>query len=422
MDDETLKLFTNGEWCKSHKRQEEKKVISVEDGIILPPMPAMNRFNLGDFEVGVLDKDGGYIPESGMADMKISAFDLPQDIASVNKKVIWGGLIYKHYGHFLLQSTARLWFYLKNRSDLPIVFSVADKSLPKYVQDFFQLLDIPSEQIILIDEMTRFTEVICPPLSSVYYKDWNEDFVLPFYLASLKVDPAPYEKVFFSRKNWSGLAKCLGEEDLETIFNRNGFHSVEMESLSLADQIAIMKGGKVFAGVNGTAFHNVLFSLPNKTLILLNRNEEYDSQYIINEAKNANCYVIKVHENPLPVTHPNGPFIIGLTKHLKEFLKDFKLNDFNFEFVPKKYAKQFFQLYLENYAHPVLYGELCYRKKEKIDVAELIFLMHLSEFSKIKKLITYIVSKITFGKLRRKFKEKYRLLKYFANKNAFFKY
>lgn len=426
----------NGEWDKSHIRaQETNGEICVDKGIVLSPQPSVNNYylqgvpyqfpeyKLHNAEVGVLNSDREYVPDTGMAEMRFVDLNLPDEIPFVDKTVIWGGLLIPHYGHFLLQSTTRLYYYLKNRDkNIPIAFAVFDNELPKYMSDFFNLLNIPPEHLILVDRPTQFKNVICPPLSSVYYRDWTKDFVLPFSEAAKNIRPAPYKKVFFSRRHWNGLAKCLGEDSLEKVFNGNGFHSVEMQNLSLREQISIIKGAEVLAGINGTAFHNILFGEKGKRIILLNRNEEYDSQYIVNEAVEAECFVVQAYENPLPVNHPHGPFIVGVTRYVKSFLKDFGLNDFNIPFVPLKYAKEFYKLYFQTYCQNNFYIELCVRNKNKIDVGDLFKLKELCAYSRFRELMFRILSKITFGKTKLKFKQEYKNLKKLKSTPTEFKY
>lgn len=401
----------------------------------MSPQPSVNNYylqgvpyqfpeyKLHNAEVGVLNSDREYVPDTGMAEMRFVDLNLPDEIPFVDKTVIWGGLLIPHYGHFLLQSTTRLYYYLKNRDkNIPIAFAVFDNELPKYMSDFFNLLNIPPEHLILVDRPTQFKNVICPPLSSVYYRDWTKDFVLPFSEAAKNIRPAPYKKVFFSRRHWNGLAKCLGEDSLEKVFNGNGFHSVEMQNLSLREQISIIKGAEVLAGINGTAFHNILFGEKGKRIILLNRNEEYDSQYIVNEAVEAECFVVQAYENPLPVNHPHGPFIVGVTRYVKSFLKDFGLNDFNIPFVPLKYAKEFYKLYFQTYCQNNFYIELCVRNKNKIDVGDLFKLKELCAYSRFRELMFRILSKITFGKTKLKFKQEYKNLKKLKSTPTEFKY
>ena len=401
------------EWLKSHKSSRTLSFKIIKEGIIIEPQLAQGRFGC-ELEVGIFDKHKKYIKGTGISEKPFLNLNIPDNSISVDENVIYCGFLTCHYGHFLLQSTTRLWYYLQNKQKFEkykLVFSATSENIPKFIADFFELCEIDKNKIMLVTKPTKFKQIICPDISSIYYKDFTDEFALPFKIATKKINPSPYKKVFFSRKYWTGIAKCLGEEELEKIFNKNGFKSVAMEKLSLQEQIAIIKGAEILAGINGTSFHNILFSDQPKTLIMLNRNEEFDSQYIINELTNSTCYVIQAHANPLPVTHPHGPFIVGFTPTCKTFFSDFNLNNFNTVFKPRKYAKKFWNLYCNNYSNTNVYEELRLRNKEKVDINDLLNLLKLTTYSPLKKLLAYLLYKSTFGKLRKKFKQKYQMYK-----------
>ena len=303
-----------------------------------------------------------------------------------------------------------------------LVFVVIENKIPNFIKDFFDLCGIDQNKIIYINKTMQFSKVICPDLSSIYYRDFTQSFLVPFQTAAKNIQATPYKKVYFSRKHWTGMAKCLGEDVLEKIFNDNGFHSIEMERLSLREQIAVIKGAEVLAGINGTAFHNILFADKPKKLIMLNRNEEFDSQYIINEAVNADCTVIQSWANPLPVSHPNGPFIVGVTQYVKQFFQDNKFKNYERIFQPTVYARQFWELYVKNYSVANLYHELVFRHKEKIDVSDLMDLWLLASYDWKKKLFWYLAKHLTIGKLHKFCKNRYNELKNIDKRTVNFKY
>ena len=411
MDEKSKALFED-KWFSDYERKEILETKIVENGIILPIIDAHNSFNLPDAETGVLNSNKEYIVGSGMREFSFDNLIIPKKIEYDNREVMWGGMLIFHYGHFILQCTTRLYYYIQNRDKIKhVIFVSKSNVLPSYINDFFSLINLPPEKIILIDEFRQFKKIICPPISSEYYGDYTNDFLMPFRECSKKIEPARYEKVYLTRKHWHGVNKCFGEENIEKLFNRNGFKSVSLEKLSLREQISIFKGAKIMAGINGTSFHNTLFSASGQKLIMLNRNEEYDSQYIINQATKANWYVIKVHLNPLPVTHPNGPFIVGVTEYMKQFLKDHGMKDFGIKFNPNKYLNSFLNKYCENYSNPSYYNELVARNKDKINCDDLIGIYLTLKYSKIILLKNYLLSKITIGKGRIYFKKLYKFTK-----------
>ena len=408
-------------YSQSSLGKNKSKIKILENATVVPPTYYVK--NVSHMEYGVLDKDNNYIVDSGKYNEYCNHIVLPDSIPYEDKEVLYCGNISTHYGHFLLESTTRLTYYLKNREHVKyLCFSAFAKSLPKYAKDFFKLLQIPLDIIILVTDYTKFKKITLPPCSYYHMQCYTEDFVYPFLEASKNVKPAPYKKIYFTRKYWDSMAKCLGEEKIEKLFNKNGFYSVAMEQLSLQEQIAIIKGAEEIAGINGTAFHNILFSDEPKTLIMLNRNEETDCQYIINEATNAKCYLIQAFGNPLPVYHPRGPFIVGVTKYLKLFLKDYKLNDFSTSFNPNKHLKEFLKRYITIYSDKDIYNELISLKKNKIEASDIMKIIDRLQFPSFKYHAYHVLSKMTFGNVRKYFKYKYKELKNLKNDISIFKY
>jgi hypothetical protein len=382
-------------------------------------------------ECGVIDKEGKYIDNSGMFGIPVpETMSFPDNIETIDKEVIWGGRIFLHYGHFLLQSTTRLYQYIKNKEKNPyIVFTIGSgEKLPKFAVDFFALLAIPKDRIILIDKWTRFKKIICPSLSSITryqasaklssenFWDWTDDFVLPFREAAKKVEPSKHKKVYFTRRYWTGIAQCLGESDVEKVFIKNGFKSFAPEKLSLKkEQIALIKGADVIAGVNGSPFHNALFAdKPNLKLIMLNRNEEFDFQVVICEVLKADWYVIKAYANPFLVSESHGPFIISMTQYLRDFCRDHNFKDFDIELNVAKYLKDFCYLYVKVYSEEYNLRTLECTGKGQVNARDLIAVIETANYSLLKRAVYYALYHLTFGALKVKYRNRHRALEMFA--------
>jgi hypothetical protein len=232
--------------------------------------------------------------------------------------------------------------------------------------------------------------------------------MLPFREAAKKVEPAPYKKIYFTRKYWTDTAQCLGEPDIEKVFMQNGFKSFAPEKFSMKEQIALVKGAEVIAGVNGSPFHTALFANKNIKLIMLNRNEEFDFQYIVNEAVEADWYVVRAYANIFPVSESTGPFIIGMTKYLKEFLKDHNLDDCNLTLNINKYTKDFFDLYCKIYTEDYFYRTLAATKKDKLIAKNVINAYALCRHSMLMQGLYYFLYHITFGPMKIKFRNRHR--------------
>ena len=427
MDDETKKEFEKC-WGLSFRRKEDREVKVLRNAIAATE-PMKDATGVIKTECAVFDEGGTFVKGSGMFGFDTDEKYMPeQDIEFIDKEAIFAGRIILHYGHFLLSSTIRLYHYIKNRSDNPyIVWTIGrGEKLPKYAADFFELLNIPSDRIILIEKDTRFKSLTVPPpsseeifshgISSQNYCYFTDDFVLPFKEAAKNVAPAKYKKVYWTRRYWTNTAQCLGESDIERVFVKNGFKSVAPENLSLREQIAVIKGADIIAGIHGTSFHNALFSdKPGLKLIIFCRNEEYDFQYIVNEAVQADWYAIKVYASPFPVSFSNGPFIMGMTPYLKEFLQNHGLKDFNVKLDIDKHLKDFCLIYANIYSNPYYQEILIETNRTAFDSSDVFRALRVSNYSLAFRIFYYIAYHMTFGALKIKYKNRHRALKNFAS-------
>lgn len=394
------KYYTDYNLDKEIKRP--LNVVEVEGGIILP-LKAIdyhtdNEIHLG----GVLDANKNFCPLSSThragSDFRSlkNGYKISEPIKYKNEIVIYGGVLYEFYGHVLLESMARLWYYIKhNPHKYRVVFNVVPRARGKF-KEFFELLDIPYNNDTFIKTPTQYKKVIIPEQASIYAENWHPNYLIPFDYMASKVKAEKYDKVYFTRTKLTRRNPVLGEEPIEKLFKKNGFKVFSPEKLSLKKQIALMKGCKELATVSSSTYHNLLFAKEGTRLICLNRAYEPDfSQHIVDLAKKLDYTYIDVSINPLPVTHVAGPWIIGFTDNLIQFAKD---NNYK---LPKKYKthtitqKQLLIFYKD-------WKSRNYNKQFPIEEWETVASNTNVRFisNNIKQNIRQIVSYITFGKLK----------------------
>ena len=228
------------------------------------------------------------------------------------------------------------------------------KKIPDYIVRFFALCGMRMEDIYLVRGPVRFSQVIVPRLSfdlSMY----TDKFLLPFRRAAAAVPAGKAEKVYLTRtqfKTWNTQV-TWGEEEVEKEFKKNGFKVVAMEALSLDEQISVMKGARVIAGVSGTALHGAVYGEHIEDVIILNRAEcGAEAQFVINEAIGAKTYVCRAYVDILPspssYAHTGGPYFIGMTRWMHAFFRDYGLKAYTGEMKPEKYLRSYLQAYRES--------------------------------------------------------------------------
>lgn len=331
-------------------RPQDKETDELENGIVLPPIRPEGHYHKHTY--GVLDNGHRYCIRSSVWENPFTEFSVPADIRHIDKDVIFCGAIYPQYGHFLLEATTRLWYVLEHEAEKPyLCFSSGLNELPWYAKEFFELLNIPLERIILVNQYTRFRKITVPSSSFLWWKHYTDQFLAPFKAIAAAIEPAPYERIYLSRRDPKLPASLFGESDIEAAFVRNGFHPVEFQFMTLREQIAHIKGAKVIAGVNGTALHNIVFSGNKPDVIILNRTEDADTQYLLNDAAEIHaCYIVKAYCQPLPVVHGIGPFIIGMTAEMQRFFRDYHLRTGKVTFRPEQHLFRFAAQYYEKYS------------------------------------------------------------------------
>jgi hypothetical protein len=232
-----------------------------------------------------------------------SFIDIQQEKHSaVIDKTLFGGVIFIHFGHFLLESLSRLWplavsdmekelfeydvlYCTPNHQTGAITYSVT-----KVKQTIFENLNINiTPNIRILNQPVLIHKLIIPDQAVIL-----ESEIYPIFRTLLKTagdriirmygQPRKNEykdKVYLSRSNLSFPQRtCVNEKRLEDILKNHGFGIFHPQEMSLADQIDILNRAEIIVGTEGSAFHTMLFSeISGKTILCLTHGEP-ESTYI----------------------------------------------------------------------------------------------------------------------------------------------
>lgn len=282
--------------------------------------------------------------------------------------MVWLGYLWDFWGHFLSDSISRLWFLLKE-TRLKCCYISSDETF----LECFNLFGLSSDRMIRITRPTQFKKVIIPDISFCYYDYCYTEYKQTIEKIRKTVNPEGINKVYLSRSNYGGT---FGENLLEEIFKKEGFKIFYPELLSIKDQISIMKGAKIVAGISGTAMHNVLFSEDGIKCINLNRSDTISKmQCAIDEMKDLDAVYIDVFQNILPIASSAQPYLVGVTPQLLNFFKD---NEINFRYKNGRFKN----IYYKDFAKDILYFMDLWAKvniKERSTLPEYISRKEISE-------------------------------------------
>jgi capsular polysaccharide biosynthesis protein len=203
----------------------------------------------------------------------------------IREPVVFRSMFFKHWGHFLLESIARLWADAVH-PELRALSTLYAMAYGETVIDgrYAQFLDLAGVRALTPLESGRRVR-----LAKCYIP--TQTFSLGSFAHPAHLD-APRrvarrligetarddQPIYFSRRD-PGLRghaqrRMRNEAELETELARLGVRIVHMQNFSLAEQIALMNSHRVFIGAWGSAFHNLLFCLnPSEvsTYVLISR-------------------------------------------------------------------------------------------------------------------------------------------------------
>lgn len=328
--------YLNKENCSQYQKDFDSlfstdtlQVISVPQGVILP-IKGDPKFNC---KGGVLSKNKEYQKLSGWyrGCSVLSTMETGYDcdaVHFVDQDVIYCGVYIHQWGHFLLESTSRLWYWLslplEERSRYKLAFLCLYQQKPHgNMLEFLKLLGIKEDDIISVLTPTQFRSVIIPEQSSFLGKMYTKEFLIPFQEIVKKCSPTAESKIYLSRRRFKENSNTIVEEKIEGFFAKNGFKVIYPETLPLAEQISLMQGAKEVAMLNGSAAHNTLFCKPQTKVIIVNRfGIQVEPQFVCDHAKQLRTTYIDGYQTFLPALHGKGPFLMSVTENLIRFAKD----------------------------------------------------------------------------------------------------
>lgn len=329
---------------------------------------------------GVFDNQFNFVKESAQVRKNNGNF-YPKfnhdDIPYIDADAVFVGNVYNQFGHFLLEHMNRAYAALDNKyKDMKYVL-INNKSVnpvPEYMFVLLELLGIKRKNIIILENTTQFKNVYVPEqgfnLPVYSSKEFGETF--DKIAKNVKNPKIIYDKIYVSRAKLKSR-KTYGEEKVQKIFERNGFKVIYPETLSLKEQISLVKNAKILAGCAGTALHLALFMRAGGTVIQIKRNklnkDSSSTQYLINETKNLNSIFIDASIETVKTDHfSNRPQIIGVNKYMREFFEHFNFKTTKKDFEKDEGAFAEYKKALAEYQslHGSKFAEIVKRKIVKI--------------------------------------------------------
>ncbi|MEZ5778159.1 MAG: glycosyltransferase family 61 protein [Paracoccaceae bacterium] len=240
-----------------------------ENAVILPSTKHWSRNNYA-----VIDRDGAIIPHADT--WRAARMNNPegrivsQDVDELAGTHLFGGMIFYHFGHVFVESTARLHAYpaLKDQIDSVVFvgFSSSQTEVGRH-RVIFETLGVDAP-LRVISQPTRIERLYVPrQLGGLGRHAAGGPALHRFFAeASARIAPDGPDRIFISRAGYSlNRGGVISEDLLEANMEAQGYTLYAPERHSLAEQIAAYRAARVVVGLDSSAFH-VVAAASNRNL------------------------------------------------------------------------------------------------------------------------------------------------------------
>lgn len=193
----------------------------------------------------------------------------PTRIETVEAPHIYGGYFFDHFGHFLLESLARAWV-VEEVGALPFVWASGGPA-NVWQNEVLSLLGL-GQPMLFPKRPIRFRQLIVPEpgfrIQGIFHPRHAG------FLGRVPTDRTAGEhaKVWLSRTGLGSNSRCPGERRLQQRLAAAGWQIVHPERLGVAEQLRVLGGSRIVAGLEGSAFHGaILLQEPQAPFVVLRR-------------------------------------------------------------------------------------------------------------------------------------------------------
>lgn len=248
----------------------------------------------------------------------------PEGLEYLRGRYLFGGLARHHFGHFMLETLARLWALGANGQpyDGLILLPMPDMdfaaTLRRRVQGFLQ--DLGCTMPIHLLRAPVMVEHLDVPTQGFGHGDWTigspafRDYVRQ--RVDLTCPPSGPDKIYISRRKLKHDHQSLEtERKIEKLMTRAGYRIVHPQRESLRNQCRLYRAAHTIVGGDGSAFHLVPFAMQPETRIgLIARRDRPDVVESIAMQIEAFAPVNLVRLNPLSTPDDGGEPVVSFRR------------------------------------------------------------------------------------------------------------
>ncbi len=254
LNDPETQPMPEGGWSES--------IEEISGAVVIPP--EISAFTQA---AGVLYADGAYCPRGALWRKFRPLTTRPEmpteEPVALKGRWLWGGVLWAHFGHFLVESTSRLWALDRIEGDIDGVLFIPKRprvgdTVRGFQRDYLDLMqsELPIE---VATDALRVERLIVPGqgfgLGAITRGTSSfRDAVHKRF--GTHIAPDGGSRLYISRSAL-GLGKggLLGEERLEDHLRAEGYEIFHPEKYDLATQIARYKAASQIVAADGSALH-----------------------------------------------------------------------------------------------------------------------------------------------------------------------
>jgi hypothetical protein len=233
----------------------------IGNALVMPLRGTLDRFLGGVFQDGrcleqsLLYRHGQLFGlPAGPAEVAAALADPATD--RLEGDYLFGGYLFRHYGHFLIETLSRLYALQAADPGLPVIFSSTHRAVMPWQKALFRLLGLRGG-IVLLTRPTLVERLILAAPGFIL-----PDTALPEQIRALGTVPAPPltgRKVWLSRGMHIG-GGLVNERELFPGLQKKGWEIVDPQFLPVRRQIELLACCAHVAGLDGSAFHTALLA------------------------------------------------------------------------------------------------------------------------------------------------------------------
>lgn len=221
----------------------------IKNALLMPLDGSMDAFASGVF-------DGQTCVPGSLMSRAVAARPVEPE-EELTGTCLFGGYMFGHFGHFLLESLSRV-YALRQCRPAPLLFMSPNDFIATGQRLLLKRLGL-NQDIRLIKKPTRVAALlVSPPGSSV-----EPDFLHDEQLRALAIFQAPplrpERKIWLSRSNFKG-GGLDNESWIEERLAERGWEILHPESQDIQEQVWNISSAGHVAGLDGSAFYTALLA------------------------------------------------------------------------------------------------------------------------------------------------------------------